>query len=243
MKAVHPGAAAAGVAVTQPRVVIFDVNETLSDMAPLSDCFADIGAPGALAATWFAAVLRDGFALTVVGESATFSTVASEVLRGMLSTRKLQRPLDDAVDHVMEALTGLSVHRDVVPGVRALRHVGADLVTLSNGSASTADGLLGRAGIRDDFEELLSVEDAGAWKPSAQAYGYAARRCGVAMEEALLVAVHPWDIDGAARAGMATAWLNRTGATYPRFFRDPELTVHSVGELAQAIPRRRTPDM
>jgi hypothetical protein len=35
---------------------------------------------------------------------------------------------------------------------------------------------------------------------------------GVAPELMLLVAVHPWDIHGAAQAGMGTAWVNRTGA-------------------------------
>ena len=31
----------------------------------------------------------------------------------------------------------------------------------------------------------------------------------------MLVAVHPWDIDGASRAGLVTAWLNRSGGPYP----------------------------
>ncbi len=35
--------------------------------------------------------------------------------------------------------------------------------------------------------------------------------------DAMLVAVHPWDIDGAARAGLATAWINRNGGVYPDF--------------------------
>lgn len=49
--------------------------------------------------------------------------------------------------------------------------------------------------------------------PMAQreAYDYAARSCDVPAEQMLLVAVHSWDIDGAARAGMATAWINCLG--------------------------------
>lgn len=31
----------------------------------------------------------------------------------------------------------------------------------------------------------------------------------------MLVAVHPWDVDGAARADMSTACINRTGPRYP----------------------------
>ena len=46
--------------VPTPAVVLFDVNETLSDMAPLAGRFEELGASPLLAATWFAALLRAG---------------------------------------------------------------------------------------------------------------------------------------------------------------------------------------
>ena len=36
--------------------------------------------------------------------------------------------------------------------------------------------------------------------------------------DAKLVAVYPWDLDGAARAGLASVWINRTGGPYPEYF-------------------------
>jgi len=44
-----------------PSVVVFDVNETLSDMAPMAERFAEVGAPELAARLWFAVLLRDGF--------------------------------------------------------------------------------------------------------------------------------------------------------------------------------------
>ena len=120
-------------------------------------------------------------------------------------------------------------------GIRALSASGIRLVTLSNGSASVAEGLFDRAGIRDHFEALLSVEQAGTWKPAAGAYAYALERCGVDPMDAMLVAVHPWDIDGAARAGLATAWIDRTGVPYPEYFKTPDLAPRSLVELADQL--------
>jgi len=54
------------------------------------------------------------------------------------------------------------------------------------------------------------------WKPAAAAYDYAVAECGVEALDAMLVAVHPWDIDGASRAGLATAWLDRNWRPLPR---------------------------
>ncbi|MGH3811341.1 MAG: haloacid dehalogenase type II [Pseudonocardiaceae bacterium] len=219
-----------------PSVIVFDVNETLSDMSPLGERFADVGAPERLAKLWFAALLRDGFALTAAGASERFATLAATGLRGMLEGLSLNRDLDEAVRHIMEGFSHLSVHPDVPDGIHALREAGLRLATLSNGATQVADRLLGTAGLRSAFERLLSVEDAGVWKPAAAAYEYAARACDTSLTDMLLVAVHPWDIDGAARTGMRTAWIDRTGARYPDYFTPPTHTVTTLGQLAYRLP-------
>ena len=215
--------------------VVFDVNETLSDMAPMAGRFSDLGAPEDLAPLWFASVLRDGFALTAAGRSEPFAAIAAGVLRGMLAGRDIDRDPDAAVAHVMAGFMGLSVHPDIPPGVAALADAGLRLVTFSNGSAEVAERLLVAAGLRDRFERCLSVDDAGAWKPDRRAYAYAAEACALDPARMLMVAVHPWDIDGAARAGLRTAWISREGGPYPGHFRAPDLTVAGLGELAARL--------
>lgn len=220
---------------SRPRLLVFDVNETLSDMAPMARRFEDVGAPGHLAKTWFSGLLRDGFALTVAGVNGAFSSLAAESLRTTMEQQPLTRGLDEAVDHVMAGIPELGVHADVPDGVRALAALDLRLVTLSNGSSSVARKLLGDAGLLDHFDELLSVADAGIWKPAAGAYAWALDRCGVRPEEAMLVASHPWDTDGASRAGMRSAWVDRAGGSYPGYFRAPDLEVASLVDLAERL--------
>lgn len=219
----------------RPVLLVFDVNETLSDLAPLASRFEDVGAPPHLAKTWFAELLRDGFALTVSGASESFATLGAEALRVRFREQPLNRSEEEAVEHVMQGFSGLAVHPDVPDGIRALSELGIRLVTLSNGSATVAETLLEAAGLGDRFERLLSVEDAGVWKPAAGAYAYALAECGVDPKDAMLVAMHPWDIDGARRAHLATAWVNRTGARYPAYFTAPDLEVASLAELADTL--------
>lgn len=218
-----------------PSVVVFDVNETLSDMSPLADRFTDVGAPEYLAKVWFASLLRDGFALTAAGATERFATLGTSVLRGVLGGVELDRDVDAAVEHVLGGFADLPVHADVPAGIRALRERGLRLVTLSNGATQVADRLLTTANLRGDFEALLSVEDAGVWKPAPGAYQYAARECGTELSEMVLVAVHPWDIDGAARAGMSTAWINRSGVSYPGYFTPPQHTISALSDLASRL--------
>jgi 2-haloacid dehalogenase len=221
--------------MSRPRLLIFDVNETLSDMAPMAGRFEDVGAPAHLATSWFAGLLRDAFALTAVDSGDSFAHIAAEALRVDLHGAPLDRGPEEAVSHIMDGFGVLPVHADVPDGIRALSGLGIRLVTLSNGSASVAEALLRRAGIREHFEHLLSVEDVGRWKPAGEAYAYALQQCGVDPDDAMLVAVHPWDTDGASRAGLATAWLNRAGGPYPAYFRPPDLETTSLTDLPDQL--------
>lgn len=213
---------------------VFDVNETLSDLAPMAQRFGALGAPEWLAPYWFASTLREGIALAAGGELRSFADIGTETAAQLLRRHGV-RWADARARQVIEGFLELPVHPDVHQGVAALQAAGLRLVTLSNGSASVAEKLLGDHGLRDAFDLVLSVEDAGVWKPAPAAYEYALRACGIAPSEAVMVAVHPWDLHGAARVGMATAWIDRAGEPYPGHVTAPTHTVRALPELATRL--------
>jgi len=191
--------------------------------------------PGETAKIYFVRLQRDGVALTAAGVTEHFVTIAEETPSGFLSDPTPVGDLDVVVEHVMSGFFELVVHPDVHGGVRVLAASCARLVTPSNGSTEVAERLFAAAGIRDHFERLLSVEDAGVWKPAPGAYAYAASTCSVDPADMLLVAVHPWDIDGAKRAGLRTAWVNRQGRLYPGYFLAPDHSIAALSELAGVV--------
>ena len=220
----------------QVQVVVFDVNETLSDMTPLRERFTAAGAPGTLLETWFAGTLRDGFALAAAGSAASFPLVAAGAMRSVLALEpQLSQPIDDIVASVLAGFQELVLHPDVADGMRLLADAGVRLVTLTNGSAALAAKLFDAAGIAELVERRLSVDDAGRWKPHPQSYAYAAQQCGVPLEAMCMVAVHPWDTEGAKRAGMHSAWLNRSGVPYPEAFLPPDVTGPDLSSLARGV--------
>ena len=215
--------------VTRPALLLLDVNETLSDMAPMRDRFADVGLDADLAPLWFASVLREGFAVAAAGGLVPFAEVAAEQLRVLAGP-------DAPADEVLAAFTALDVHPDVRRGLADLAATGVRVATLSNGAASVAEGLLERAGVAEHVERVLSVEDAGAWKPAAASYRWALEQLGVEPADAMLVAVHPWDTAGAQSVGLASAWVDRSGeGHFPAYLPDPTLRVASLVDLAARL--------
>ncbi|MCY1158835.1 MAG: haloacid dehalogenase type, partial [Citricoccus sp.] len=75
-----------------PTVIVFDVNETLSDMSAMDRAFTQAGAPAELARLWFSTVLREGFALAAAGNAARFADIGTEVLTGLLDSADVRDP-------------------------------------------------------------------------------------------------------------------------------------------------------
>ena len=106
-------------ATRNPTVLVLDVNETLSDLSPLRETFAALGASPETADTWFAATLRDGFALTVADARPSFVDLAADNARTLLARQV--HDLDAAADQLVQAFRSLNVHPDVAEGLQDLR--------------------------------------------------------------------------------------------------------------------------
>lgn len=107
----------------------------------------------------------------------------------------------------------LSPWKDAVAGLRRLkkRHV---LATLSNGNVGLLVNMAKHAGL--PWDVVLSAEIARHYKPDPEAYLSVPQLLGVEPREVLMVAAHKDDLDGAARAGLRTAFIAR-----PLEFGDP----------------------
>jgi 2-haloacid dehalogenase len=95
--------------------------------------------------------------------------------------------------------------------------------------------VLASHGINKADEHRLSVEVPKRWKPHPDAYRYAAEVCGVELAAMALVAVHPWDVDGAHRAGRTGVWVDLRKTPYPPAFLPPDLQVPDLETLTDML--------
>jgi 2-haloacid dehalogenase len=203
----------------RPLVVAFDVIETLFPLEPMRKRLIDSGQPGHVLELWFSRLLRDAFALVASDSYRPFGEIATSALRSTA------RPAlgDEAVQTILAGFAELDPHPDVEPAVRLLREARVRMVTLTNGSAQNTAALLRRAGIDDDIEQVLSVDDVRRWKPAAEIYRHAANSTQVPPDRVALVAAHAWDTHGAHQAGLATGWVARLDDHFPEVFAAPDV--------------------
>lgn len=225
------GSAAAGV-----DVMFFDVVETLFSLEAVRERLDEAGAGDGALELWFARFLRDGFALAASGTYRGFRDVAASSLAGVLRSRDVDvQP--ELVERVLGGLAELSPHPDARPALELARARGVRVLTLANGSAAATQGLLERAGLGQLVERCLSVEETRAWKPRPEPYAAACRAAAVTPSGAALVAVHAWDIHGAAAAGLRTGWCSRLEGEFAPVFTAPTVRGLTLVKVVDQLAR------
>lgn len=177
-----------------------------------------VNSAGAAVGASMCDMLREGFALTVCGVAEPFARLAAETLRLQLGSQDLDRGLDEAVEHVLSGLPGWRF-TPTCPGPEGAGRPGSPARYPEQPIHPRGGGAPGaRRRPADLRTAALGRGSGGIWKPASDAYDYALAECGVDAEDAMLVAVPPWDINGAARAGLGTAGINRAEGRYPAYF-------------------------
>lgn len=218
------------------HAIVLDVNETLFSLDAVEARFEEVGLTATHSSLWFAKVLRDGFGLAATSDVAPFPEIGAYHLRRLL-VQGGQDADEETVAHVLQGFQEVQPHADIEGGLQRARDLGLGIATLTNGSEDITRKFLERHDLLDHVDDVLAAVDSGVWKPHADAYHWAASKLGQEVEQLMLVAVHPWDIHGAAMAGLRTGWLDRAGAEYPDHFRGPDASGGSLGEVVDAATR------
>lgn len=217
----------------RPKMVAFDIIGTVFPLEPLRSSVVALGLPPAGLEGWFAAGCRDAFAMAAVGDFEPFTTVLEAALDGVLTEQSL-----DPSEHERKALLKQLETLDARDGAREafllLADAGIPVMALSNGAKSSTKKLLVRANLSDLVQEIVSVDEVKLTKPRTEVYLHAAKRAGIVPAELGLVAAHPWDINGAAAAGLITAYLT-ADRPYSRAMRTPEMEADTLPELARQL--------
>jgi 2-haloacid dehalogenase len=216
------------------NTLVFDVNETLLDLAALDDHFERVFGSDAPRREWFGLVLRNSLTLTVLDEYRDFATVATASLTMVADTHGVSLGAADGAA-VVTAMANLPPHPDVPAALARLRSAGFQLAALTNSPPEVAAAQLRNAGLAPLFKEILSVHQAGRLKPHPAGYEHAARALGIALSKMMLVAAHDWDVAGAMKVGMTGALVTRPGVANNPLFPAPTLVAPDMTAMATAV--------
>ena len=219
----------------KPKLIIFDVNETLLDLKPLARRINASLSSDLAFDLWFSSLLHYSLVETVSGHHEDFSKIAQATFE--MTAAKFKKVIaEDEIKSILGMISKLQPHQDVVEALTILKKRDYILVALTNGNPQVATDQIKNAELTSYFKAVYSVDEAQAFKPNSKPYSYVLEKLNVKPEETLMVAAHGWDITGAQRRGLQTAFIAREGKFKYPLAADPEFDCKDLLELVERLP-------
>ena len=218
------------------RLCVFDAYGTLFDVdaaARAADLQGELWPQ--LSADWRRKQLEYTWLRSVADAHVDFWQVTQDGLDWAMEAAGLDDP--DLRSKLLALYRRLDVFPEVPEVLGVLRDQGAGLAILSNGSADMLADAVASAELDGVFDAVLSVDDAGIFKPAKPVYDLVGARFGLAPADVLFISSNGWDICSGAAYGFRTLWVNRAGAPMDRLHGTPEAQARDLRELPDLLGR------
>lgn len=217
-----------------PKVLVFDVIETLLDLNALSPRFEKAFGTNRALDEFFAQMLQSAFAITAAGSYTDFGSVAKAAL-GMVAERRGITMTSDGMMQILSGLRSLPAHPEVATSLRQLKDAGFRTAALTNSALPVLEAQVANAGLKEYFDALLTVDTVKRFKPAPEVYRAAAKSLGVTTTDIRMIAAHSWDVGGAMQAGCSAAFVARTGMVLDPLFAKPDIVGKDLQQVADLI--------
>jgi 2-haloacid dehalogenase len=157
---------------------------------------------------WRAKQFEYVFLRSITNRHADFLKVTEDALVYTAEAMKLDLAPEKRT-LLLNAYLKLKPWPDAVDALRKLKASGIRIITISVFSEKMLRSNAAGAGITDLFDEFLSTEVNGTYKPDPRAYALGVERLNLKKEEIVFAAFGGWDAYGAKNFGYTTYWVNR----------------------------------
>jgi 2-haloacid dehalogenase len=213
------------------RACVFDAYGTVFDFNSAAAHCRDVLGDKAptLSVLWRDKQLQYTWLRSLMGQYADFWEVTGAALDFVLDDLGLADPR--LRKRLMDCYLTLDVFPEVPDLLVRLREAGFKCAVLSNGSPRMLAAAVEHAGIGSLLDAVLSVEEAGIYKPHPSVYRLAVHSFRTSPAEIAFLSSNSWDAHGAAVFGFKVVWCNRYGQHPERLPGKPDREVRSLSEL------------
>ncbi len=217
------------------RACVFDAYGTLFDFGSAARaCRDELGADAdKLTALWREKQISYTWLRAVQNLHADFWQVTGDALDFALESLAIDKP--GLRDRLMNLYLTLEPFPEAADVLKRLKAAGMRMAILSNGSPDMLAPLVRAAKFESFFDAVLSVEEAGVFKPHASVYQLAVDRLDVPAAAISFQSSNAWDAWAASAFGMKVVWCNRYGQRPERLPGKPDREVKSLAEFPTLV--------
>jgi 2-haloacid dehalogenase len=210
------------------------MNETLLNLSLLKNQFDKHFDDVYVLKYWFTKLLHSASIMGIMGEYRNFGELADVALENLFFENNKSLSSETKAE-ILGEFRKLPAYEDVRPALAILKENNIRVVAVSNSSLEMIKEQLTNAGIIELFDSYYSVDNVKKYKPFEDIYLSAAQEEGLKPKDIVMVATHDWDLFGAKKAGLSTAYIKRKEQIYHPFYLEADFNASHLPELIRQI--------
>ena len=216
------------------KAIIFDAYGTLFDVNSAAEkCKEKLGDKWeGFANYWRTTQLEYTWLRSLMRRHKDFWQITEDSLDKSMNFYNIDNSMRSELLNLYKVLSPFAEVRDAL---KKLKQSNYRLAILSNGTPDLLNELVVSNQLKDIFDDIFSVEEAGIFKPDSKVYDLPINKYNIEKNEVLFLSANTWDVSGAGNYGYNTVWLNRNNNIFDKLDFEPNKQISNLSELLDLI--------
>ncbi len=216
------------------KAIIFDAYGTLFDVNSAAEkCKEKLGGKWeGFANYWRTTQLEYTWLRSLMRRHKDFWQITEDSLDKSMNFYNIDNSMRSELLNLYKVLSPFIEVRDALKKLKQLNY---KLAILSNGTPDLLNELVVSNQLKDIFDDIFSVEEAGIFKPDSKVYDLPINKYNIEKNEVLFLSANTWDVSGAGNYGYNTVWVNRNNNIFDKLDFEPNQQISNLSELLDLI--------
>ena len=216
------------------KAIIFDAYGTLFDVNSAAEkCKEKLGDKWeGFANYWRTTQLEYTWLRSLMRRHKDFWQITEDSLDKSMNFYNIDNSMRSELLNLYKVLSPFTEVRDTL---KKLKQSNYKLAILSNGTPDLLNELVVSNQLKDIFDDIFSVEEAGIFKPDSKVYDLPINKYNIEKNEVLFLSANTWDVSGAGNYGYNTVWVNRNNNIFDNLDYKPKNEIKNLKELINIV--------
>ena len=216
------------------KACVFDAYGTLFDVnSAATKCKEKLGSRWeSFANAWRTTQLEYTWLRSLMKKHKNFWEITEDSLDHTMENFKIRK---DMRNELLDLYKKLSPYPEVVECLKGLKDKKIKIAILSNGTPDLLRELVESNNIQNYFDDILSIESVGIYKPDSRVYEMPIKKYNCKPENICFMSSNTWEVSGGGVFGYNAVWVNRFNKVFDKLSYKPKFVINNLKELLKII--------
>ena len=213
---------------------VFDAYGTLFDVnSAAAKCKEKLGDKWeAFANAWRTTQLEYTWLRSLMKKYKNFWQITEDSLDHTMATFKIDKNMREELLNLYKELIPYPEVKECLDGLKSKK---IKIAILSNGTPDLLKRLVESNNIQNYFDDIMSVENVGVYKPDSKVYEMPIKKYSCKPENICFLSSNTWDVSGGGVFGYNAIWVNRFNKIFDKLDYKPQHIINNLNQLLKLV--------